>query len=123
MTVSKRLRNLKDSSRPPDDFDIMKQALEQAGVVKKRRRVRAGHFVPPKGQQDKPAEGALIATCVLTRHDKGYSFVTVGSKRYFMHQVAIWGGERPNVGDVFQVVVSEKNTRVQQAVRLPVEGA
>ena len=136
--VSKKLRSLKVNSKHVDDFDTMKQALERSGVVK--RQVRAERCSTPKGQQDKPTHGgdhgnqfdkiltnfyvakvqndALVARCVLTRHDKGYCFVEARGKRYFLHYNHIWGGVKPQTGDRFQIVANESITRVLRAVRL-----
>jgi len=94
MMISKRLRNLKDDSRQGGvPFDVIADRLHREGIANSRGR------------------------CTYFNDARGFGFLIVNGRKLFMHISAVKGGERPAVGDVFDVEVSGDN-KVTRATRI-----
>lgn len=97
--ISRRERKLKTDSRRGDDFDQLKQRLEEAGIFNKTGRGEVVYF----------------------NQRKGYGFIRVDGGDCFLHISVITEGEYPARGDCYDVVVDNQN-KVKSAHRIDSKG-
>ena len=91
---------MKKDSRKPDTFDLLKQRLEESGVINKHNK-----------------QGNVI----YYNEAKGYGFIMVDGVKHFMHISAYGGGGYPYRGQALRVMVDNKK-RVVSAHRIASEG-